>query len=304
MRHLWVVAFIAAVAVGVSEAQAAYWPIYPHDGPHPIRSSVLDPRDTRPGSAEAFQFHKGVDIVTDDDECDPAAPPGRCQLVRSVAPGKTWFRYPRRDFRCNEQVRIGRFTYSHVDTTIRVGQHVRKGQRVGWTCRGTWHLHFSERAAPRSSRFYNPVRPGGVLSNFYEADTVAPRIMDGRWADGELWVRIEDPVPAHRMSVEEAQAAEMMVLRIPGSVYSPFPPYTIRVNGVLRLSSWAVDGNGSFYELFAPPTTASPRVSWCAERKHEQHCYGEFWFRLGSPSRPVTVEAADGAGNKTTVEIN
>ena len=41
-------------------------------------------------------------------------------------------------------VRVGHFGYGHVDARVEVGERVRAGQLIGWTCQGWWHLHVTE----------------------------------------------------------------------------------------------------------------------------------------------------------------
>ena len=61
------------------------WPVRPHDQPHPVRGSFLDPRPDRVLGAT---YHNGVDIAVRDDRPEPGAPPRRTHRVYAIEGGR------------------------------------------------------------------------------------------------------------------------------------------------------------------------------------------------------------------------
>ena len=144
------------------------WPVAPQHQQHPVRGTFLDPR---PDPEIGAIYHTGVDIAVRDDRPDTAAPSGRTHRVFAIeggvvdaatAPG------------VRGTVRIGHFGYGHVDARVERGDRVRAGQFIGWTAKGSWHVHLTEFHFPGdgSHVLLNPLRPGGKLKPY--ADTRRP----------------------------------------------------------------------------------------------------------------------------------
>ena len=291
-----------AVAVAAPAADAGSWPLHPIQGPHPVRAGILDLRGAEecgqigvPLAAEAREchWHGGLDIVTDERTCNPQAPRGRCRRVYAVDAGRIW---DRGRGACSH-VRIGRFGYGHVDGLRKIGRWIREGQPIGWTCKGNYHVHLTEFAQVRKPAGVrlNPLRPGGPLDNFNDADTEAPLLLDFRYVAGELWGRIEDPVPAYRLDGLERFADHLH-------------PYSVSVDGAVVLHARRVPPNGLWpWDVYAPANYRNATARACAAAEEDTSCSGERWWRLGyhDPGATVTVRAVDAAGNaaETLVEV-
>ena len=65
--------------------------------------------------------------------------------------------------------------------SVKRGDRVRAGQFIGWTTKGSWHVHLTEfhTTADGTTVLLNPLRPGGKLRPY--ADTAPPVIHDVRF---------------------------------------------------------------------------------------------------------------------------
>src|SRR3954468_4730601 len=134
----------AARTPGALEAAQHYnddwrgWPVSPHDQPHPVRGSFLDPRPERVLGAT---YHNGVDVAVRDDRPEPGAPPKRTHRVFAIEGGHVTQTTPRG---VRGLVDVGHFRYERVDSRVEVGQAISPGDFLGWTCFDTWHVHVGE----------------------------------------------------------------------------------------------------------------------------------------------------------------
>jgi hypothetical protein len=143
-----------------------------------VRGSWLDPR--RPEL-----YHPGIDISVRDDRPERGAPPGRTHRVYALEGGPVWrLIKPRRP---TEEgiVRIGHFTYGHVEPVVELGQVVEPGQLIGWTTDTEWHLHLSEWRFPggrpdvNRQIQVNPLDREGKIAPY--RDTLPPVIREIRF---------------------------------------------------------------------------------------------------------------------------
>jgi hypothetical protein len=151
------------------------WPVQPQNQQHPVRATFLDPR---PDPDFGAIYHTGVDVAVRDDRPEAGAPPGRTHRVFAIEGGVVE-EATARGVRGN--VRIGHFGYGHIDARVSRGDRVRAGQMIGWTTRGSWHVHLTEFHFPGDGRrlLLNPLRPGGKLKPF--VDTAPPAIHEVRF---------------------------------------------------------------------------------------------------------------------------
>ena len=141
------------------------WPVAPRNRQHPVRGSWLDPRRKE-------LYHPGIDISVRDDRPERGAPPGRTHRVYALEGGPVWrIVKPRRP---TEEgiVRIGHFTYGHVEPVVELGQEVQPGQLIAWTTKGEWHLHLSEWRFPGKKN--PPPRNGGLDSRQIQVNPLDP----------------------------------------------------------------------------------------------------------------------------------
>ena len=146
----------------------------PQHQQHPVRGTFLDPR---PDPTFGAIYHTGVDVAVRDDRPEQGAPAGRTHRVFAIeggvvdaasAPG------------VRGSVRIGHFGYGHVDARVNRGDRVRAGQFIGWTTKGSWHVHLTSSSSPLTvDGAANPLRPAGKLKPY--ADTAPPVIHDVRF---------------------------------------------------------------------------------------------------------------------------
>ena len=151
------------------------WPVRPHDRPHPIRGSFLDPR---PDPVRGAVYHDGVDIGVRDDRPERGAPQGRTHRVYAIEGGRVTAATPRG---VRGLVDAGHFRYEHVDALVRVGETVEPGDPVGWTTFDSWHVHLGEFVfLPDGGRIIvNPLRPGGKLRPY--VDEAPPDLRELRY---------------------------------------------------------------------------------------------------------------------------
>ena len=162
------------------------WPVAPRNRQHPVRGSWLDPRRKE-------LYHPGIDISVRDDRPERGAPPGRTHRVYALEGGPVWRLIQPRSPTKEGIVRIGHFTYGHVEPVVELGQVVEPGQLIAWTTDTEWHLHLSEwrfpGGKPNQNRQIqvNPLDPEGKIAPY--RDTLPPVIreirfhqpVDSRW---------------------------------------------------------------------------------------------------------------------------
>ncbi len=154
------------------------WPVGPRNRQHPVRGSWLDPR-SKP------EYHPGIDISVRDDQPERGHPKGRTHRVYALEGGPVWHIFTQPPPGVESIIRIGHFTYGHVDPVVELGQDVKPGQLIGWTFKDEWHLHLSEwrfpGGKPSASRQIqvNPLDPEGKIAPY--RDTAAPVIREIRF---------------------------------------------------------------------------------------------------------------------------
>ena len=154
------------------------WPVGPRNRQHPVRGSWLDPR-SKP------EYHPGIDISVRDDQPERGHPKGRTHRVYALEGGPVWRIFTQPPPGVESIIRIGHFTYGHVDPVVELGQVVKPGQLIGWTFKDEWHLHLSEwrfpGGKPSASRQIqvNPLDPEGKIAPY--RDTAAPVIREIRF---------------------------------------------------------------------------------------------------------------------------
>jgi hypothetical protein len=275
------VAAAAFAGLAAPPARGA-WPVSPIAEQQPVRGGFLDPRWG--GAKKGWVFHAAIDVAVRED-LPTDAPEGFVQKVYAIAPGTVRRVTVSPTHRCGS-VRIGRVEYGHVDLLrVRLGDVVRSGRWIAWSCRGEWHVHVGE--FDRRGRKLNPFRPGGVLQP--HDDTAPPTVADVRVVDGELRARIED-----------SQSFTGWFELFP-RLYNNLPPYRIAVDGAtVRLFHRLP--TQPFTEIYAPETYRNLTAADCLAT--DTSCAGEHWFRLGeaTPGRHV-IEAWDASGNHTRVNV-
>ena len=154
------------------------WPVGPRNQQHPVRGSWLDPRRKE-------IYHPGIDVAVRDDQPERGAPPGRTHRVYALEGGPVWMVWKQAPPGVESIVRIGHFTYGHVDPVVEVGQVVKPGQQIGWTFKDEWHLHLSEGRFPggkpsaKGQIQVNPLDREGKIAPY--RDTAAPVIREIRF---------------------------------------------------------------------------------------------------------------------------
>ncbi|MGH3084096.1 MAG: M23 family metallopeptidase [Gaiellaceae bacterium] len=154
------------------------WPVAPRNRQHPVRGSWLDPRRKE-------LYHPGIDISVRDDRPERGAPPNRTHRVYALEGGLVWRVWKQPPPGVEGIVRIGHFTYGHVDPVVELGQEVKPGQLIGWTFKDEWHLHLSEwrfpGGKPSASRQIqvNPLDREGKIAPY--RDTAPPVIQEIRF---------------------------------------------------------------------------------------------------------------------------
>jgi murein DD-endopeptidase MepM/ murein hydrolase activator NlpD len=133
------------------------WPVSPQHQQHPVRGTFLDPR---PDPTFGAIYHTGVDVAVRDDRPEQGAPAGRTHRVYAIEGGVVEVAT---EPGVRGNVRIGHFGYGHVDARVKRGDRVRAGQFIGWTTKGSWHVHLTEFHATSDGGtvLLNPLRPAG-----------------------------------------------------------------------------------------------------------------------------------------------
>ncbi len=122
------------------------WPLQPFHQQHAIRAGI---NELRPAN-----FHVAVDIEAHN-----------FQPVYAIQSGYASIRYPGTG---DVNVDVGNFYYWHINPTVSNGQYVVAYQtEIGQVLYGFYHLAFSEGS---TSDYLNPLRPGGSLSPYTDAE--------------------------------------------------------------------------------------------------------------------------------------
>jgi hypothetical protein len=286
------------------------WPVWPVDEQHPIRGGFLDPRPTTGG----VMLHNGVDISVRDDRPEPDHPWYRTHRVYALEGGtvETAADVERRS--CVARlVRVGHFTYSHVDPvgTVEPGQVVREGDVVGWTCKGNWHVHLTERADTSAGQVVvNPLRPGGRLHPYVDTAPPVVRSLKFTTPDDGLWLVIGDvvssfdsarPVPPTRLTgpveirgaIGDRESFQGWFADRP-YLNAELAPY--EVDEMLRRPDGSVVWNRVSFRSdvlrergeplaprYAPGTRQNLPAQTCVLLHAASACEGENWFSLGGP---------------------
>jgi murein DD-endopeptidase MepM/ murein hydrolase activator NlpD len=286
------------------------WPVWPVDEQHPVRGGFLDPRPTTDG----VMLHSGVDISVRDDRPEPGHPWHRTHRVYALEGGtvETAADVERRSC-VGRLVRVGHFTYSHVDPvwTVEPGQVVREGDVIGWTCKGNWHVHLTERMdTPEGSLVVNPIRTGGRLHPYVDTAPPVVRSLKFTTPDDGLWLVLGGAVSSFDSASELAPSALKGLVEIRASIgdresfegwFAELPylraelaPYEVHVT-LRRPGGTLVWNHVSFRNdvlrtrgaplapRYAPGTRQNLPAQTCAWLRSATACEGENWFSLGGP---------------------
>jgi len=286
------------------------WPVWPVDAQHPIRGGFLDPRPTTDG----VMFHNGVDISVRDDEPEPDHPWYRTHRVYALEGGTVEVASDVSRRACTGRlVRVGHFTYSHVDPvgTVEPGEVVQEGDVVGWTCKGNWHVHLTERVDTAEGQVVvNPIRPGGRLRPYVDTAPPIVRSLEFRRPDAGLWLVIGEVVSSVN------SAARLDPSRLGGTVEirtsmgdrqsfagwfasrpyldAELAPYEVREtlrrpNGAVMWkhvsfrSDFLRARGAPLAPRYAPGTLQNLPAQTCVAARRAAVCKGENWFSLGGP---------------------
>ena len=280
------------------------WPVRPHDQPHPVRGSFLDPRPDRVLGAT---YHNGVDVAVRDDRPEPGAPPRRTHRVYAIEGGRV-------EEASKPGVRglvdIGHFRYEHVDARVQVGERIEPGQPIGWTCFDTWHVHLGERLITPDGRkhWINPLRMGGKVQP--TVDHAYPKIAEIRyytpadpaWALRRIGNVVRLPDAGRRLDVRHLSGTVDVRVRAsdPQSFLGWFneQPWLAAPNDPFRLSLTLVHlDSGRIVERrdvfrsaqyltmpasqhYAPGTEQNLPANACLRHHETDSCAGIYWFRL------------------------
>lgn len=310
------------------------WPVRRAREQHPVRGSFLDPRGSDNDGLGGYHF--GLDVNVDDRQPERGAPAGLSQRVYAVESGVVSdpVSDPKRS--CgNRRLDVGHFAYWHTSPVVRVGQRIRAGQQIGWTCLGEWHVHLSEWRRFRGVRVWvNPLHPGGKLVQF--ADTLPPIVAEIRFhtPPATPWnPRIDLLQPDSSRQLLPASLRGLVEVRArvgdPQSFVSflaanpSWPtlhhPYRLSIEilsgatPVLRRTTFRSDQlpQTPYLVHYAPGTTQNASMGECVGPPPAPDCAGAYWFRPLSRFRQefwdtrsvpngrytVVVRAADITGN-------
>ena len=311
------------------------WPVRPHDQPHPIRGSFLDPR---PDPELGAVYHDGVDVAVRDDRPEAGAPRGRTHRVYAIEGGRVLSATPRG---VRGLVDVGHFRYEHVDALVTKGDLVQPGQPIGWTCFDTWHVHVGEFLfLPDGRRIVNPLRPGGKIHPYVDR---APPLLDelrfyrpatptwGRRTGNvarlpQAGVRLDkrrlSGAVDVRLRARDPQSFIGWFAELPW-LAAPHHPFRLAVTVVQRATGRWVHNRDVFrseqmLELpagqhYAPGTEQNLPANACMRLHGTVRCDGIYWFRLFP--RPywdttrlpdgrylLRIRARDAAGNPADAE--
>jgi hypothetical protein len=312
------------------------WPVLPHDQPHPIRGSFLDPR---PDPELGAIYHDGVDVAVRDDRPEPGAPRGRTHRVFAIEGGRvTAATAPG----VRGLVDAGHFRYEHVEALVKVGDVVQPGQLIGWTWFDTWHVHIGEFVFTGDGDrvLVNPLRPGGKLRPYHDTD--APAIHEIRYYAPATpsWTRRQANVAKLpqagrrldkrrlsgrvdvRVHVDDPQSFIGWFADVPW-LASPHHPFRLAVAVVRVATAKVVHRRDVFWseryleqpagQHFAPGTEQNLPANGCMSLHRSVRCDGVYWFRLfprpywDTTTLPngryrLYVRAWDVAGNEADAE--
>jgi hypothetical protein len=312
------------------------WPVAPVDEPHPIRGSFMDPR---PDPELGAIYHDGVDIAVRDDRPERDAPAGRTHRVFAIEGGEVRAATARGE---RGLVDIGHFRYEHVEALVRVGQRVEPGQPLGWTWKGSWHVHLGEWIfRPGGDRILvNPLRPGGKVRPYL--DDAPPEIHEIRYYTPATpsWTRRTANVarlPQAGRRLDKTRLSGTVDVRVhlddPQSfigwfaelpwLAAPHHPFRLAIT-VTDLSRDRIVHDGDVFRAersldtpsgqhFAPGTEQNLPANGCMDMHRTVRCDGIYWFRLfprpywdttNLPNGRYTlrIRAWDIAGNTSTAE--
>ncbi len=293
------------------------WPVRPHDRPHPVRGSFLDPRpDPKLGAV----YHNGLDVAVRDDRPERGAPRGRTHRVYAIEGGRV-------EAATRPGVRglvdIGHFRYEHVDALVKVGERVEPGQPIGWTWLGTWHVHLGERVVTADGRrpWVNPLRPGGKIHPYVDRSKPAIREISYYTPAMPPWRRRIGHVarlpPAGRR-LDKRHLAGIVDVRVraddPQSfigwfsdlpwLAAPHHPFRLAVTLVHVASGEVVERRDVFRseqylrlpagQHYAPGTEQNLPANGCMRRHHTVRCQGIYWFRAFPDPYWDTTRLANG----------
>jgi hypothetical protein len=308
---------------GALEAPQTYndgwrgWPVRPHNAPHPVRGSFLDPR---PDPELGAVYHDGLDVAVRDDRPEPGAPRGRTHRVYAIEGGRVLAATPRG---VRGLVDIGHFRYEHVDALVDRGDLVQAGQLIGWTCFDTWHVHIGEFLflPGGERRLINPLRPGGKIQprvdaarpeleeiRFYRPATPAwgrrtgnvarlPQAgvrLDKRRLSGTVDVRLRanDPQSFIGWFADLPWlAAPHHLFRLAVTIAQRGTGRVVRDGDVFRSEQMLELPAGQHY---APGTEQNLPANACMRLHRTVRCDGIYWFRLFPKPYWNTTRLANG----------
>jgi hypothetical protein len=300
---------VAAVP-GQLEARQTYndawrgWPVRPHNRPHPIRGSFLDPRpDPRRGAV----YHNGLDIGVRDDRPERGAPRGRTHRVYAIEGGRV---HAATGPGVRGLVDAGHFRYEHIEALVEAGDTVRAGQPIGWTWFDSWHVHIGEFVFLPDGRqlLVNPLRPGGKIRPY--ADSAAPDIQEIRFyaPATPAWKRRPGTsvalLPQAGTRLDKRRLAGKVDVRVrlndPQSfigwfrdlpwLAAPHHPHRLAITIVQLATGETVVDRDTFRseqmldlpagQHYAPGTEQNLPANACMQRHRSVRCDGIYWFRL------------------------
>jgi hypothetical protein len=279
------------------------WPVRPHDRPHPIRGSFLDPRaDAKLGGV----YHDGLDVAIRDDRPERNAPRGRTHRVYAIEGGRV---AAATKHGVRGLVDIGPFRYEHIDALVEQGDVVEPGQPIGWSWLGTWHVHLGERIVTADGRrhWINPLRPGGKIHPY--VDRANPEIHEIRYYTPAAppWQRRIGHVarlPQAGRRLDKRRLSGTVDVRVRASdpqsfigwfndlpwLAAPHHPFRLAFTLFGLPAGQIVERRDVFrseqyLELpanqhFAPGTEQNLPANGCMRRHKNVRCNGIYWFRV------------------------
>jgi hypothetical protein len=280
------------------------WPISPKHSQHPVRGSFLDPRGKDDTATSGYHF--GIDISVDDANPEAGAVARFSHRVYAVESGTV--SEPASDLvhPClDRRLEVGHFAYWHVSPIVSLGQRVRAGQQIGWSCRGVWHVHLSEWQPDKGNRVWvNPLHRGSPLSPY--ADTAAPVVNALVFVTPpkQPWlptVTLAQPdtstvLPADRLhglvelraNIADPQSFAGFLARNPAWP-TPFTPFRVVVEiqasqtgrPVMSRTSFRADQmpQTPYIVHYAPGTIENDNPQECFGPPAKPHCAGIYWLR-------------------------
>jgi hypothetical protein len=313
------------------------WPVRPHDRPHPIRGSFLDPR---PDPTLGAVYHDGVDIAVRDDRPEAGAPRGRTHRVYAIEGGRVTAATAAG---VRGLVDAGHFRYEHVDALVRVGDVVAPGQLIGWTTFDSWHVHLGEFVfVPGGGRIVvNALRPGGKVRPY--VDDAPPDLREIRYYAPATpsWKRRPNTtvalLPQAGTRLDKRRLAGKVDVRVQLSdpqsfigffadlpwLAAPHHPFRLAVT-VTRVADGRVVLDREVFrsermldipagQHYAPGTDQNLPANACMRSHRTIRCDGVYWFRvfprpywdttrLPNGRYRLRIRAWDVAGNVASAE--